>query len=127
MLWDTVGATCGRPPLSKIGEIIDHEVRRFNQIYNSVRMDQYVIMPNHIHMIIIIEAASERVQIVPTLSHVIQQFKGSISKHIGYSIWQKSFYDHVIRSDEEYQKINSYIGNNPINWEWDCFFIKSDA
>jgi len=54
----------------------------------------------------------------------IQQFKGAVSKRIGFCIWQKLFHDHVIRSERDYQQIWLYIQSNPDNWEKDCFYSK---
>ncbi len=45
-----------------------------------------------------------------------------VSKKIGYSIWQKSFYEHIIRNDKEYLKIKEYIKTNPLNWKKDIYF-----
>ena len=77
-------------------------------------------MPNHIHMIIT-NTNNERTQFAPTISRIIKQMKGIITKEIGYSIWQKSFHDHIIRNEKEYNLIAEYIENNPIKWEDDCF------
>ena len=50
----------------------------------------------------------------PTLSRMVQQFKGTVTKRVGFSIWQKSFYDHVIRNDESYLGVWRYIDENPL-------------
>ena len=52
----------------------------------------------------------------PTISRVIKQFKGSITKQIGRPIWQKSFYDHAIRNQQDYDEIWKYIENNPLKY-----------
>lgn len=80
-------------------------------------LDEYIIMPNHIHMILAINK-----QYNNSISKIIQQFKGKITKEIGYSIWQKLFYEHVIRNEKEYLKIKEYIINNPQNWDTDEYF-----
>ena len=128
LLWH-VGATCGRPLekplLSHIGEIIDVEIAKISYVYENVSIEKYVIMPNHIHLIIILQPdKSGRPQVAPTISRIIQQFKGSISKQLGYSIWQKSYYDHIIRNESEYQKIWEYIDTNPLKWELDRYYAK---
>jgi len=123
----TVGANCVRPQikyankifLSEIGIIIENEIHKIKNIYNNVVVDQYVIMPNHIHMIL--ELQSGRTQFAPTISQIIKQFKGSITKQISYSIWQKLFYEHIIRNEKEYFKICEYIKNNPLNWNTDKY------
>ncbi|MDD6659160.1 MAG: hypothetical protein PUE60_03715 [Eubacteriales bacterium] len=108
----TVGANCVR--LSKVGIVINNEIDKMNTVYENVFVDNYVIMPNHIHLIIRIE--SRRTQFAPTIGRIIKQFKGSITKQIGKSIWQKSFYDHIIRDDYDYQTKWQYIDENPGKW-----------
>ncbi|KJF28359.1 transposase [Clostridium aceticum] len=126
LLWD-VGATCGRlniePPLSDLGKIIDGEIHKIDSIYENAEINKYVIMPNHIHMIIILNEGIRRPQVAPTISRILQQFKGSITKQVGCSIWQKSFYDHIIRNELDYQKIWQYIDTNPVKWKDDQYYI----
>jgi hypothetical protein len=62
-----------------------------------------------------------RTQFAPTVSRIIKQWKGVITKRTGSSIWQKSFHDHIIRDENEYRQIAEYIGNNPMTWEDDIF------
>ena len=62
--------------------------------------------------------------VAPTISQVIQQLKGIVTKQIGWSIWQKLFHDHVIRNEKDYLKIREYIDNNPLQWELDCFYTE---
>ena len=54
-----------------------------------------------------------------TMSRVVQQLKGYITKRIGHPIWQKLFYDHVICNREDYEEHTKYICENPINWQLD--------
>ena len=121
LLWKNVGANCVRPldqlPLSKIGIVIENEIYKLNTVYENIKVDKYQIMPNHIHLIIFIyEDSNVRTQFAPTISRIIKQFKGSITKQIGFSIWQKSFYDRVIRNEKEYQSVWNYIHNNPLKY-----------
>lgn len=115
----TVGANCVR--LTRTGEIADGEIQKFNHIYPSVHVDYYVIMPNHIHMIVRIDDDG-RTQFAPTISRIIKQFKGSVTKQFGNAIWQKSFYDHVIRDEEDYLTKAQYIEENPIKWQEDALY-----
>lgn len=116
-----VGANCVRPKiiLSKIGTIIKYEIERMSSIYENIKIDEYVIMPNHIHIIINITG---RTQFAPTISRIIKQFKGKISKIIGYQLWQKNYYEHIIRDEKEYWRIKEYIVNNPENWKNDKYY-----
>ena len=104
-------------PLSNIGVIVDDEIQKLKMIYDAVRVDKYCIMPDHIHSIISINTDEDgRTQFAPTISRVIKQSKGSITKQIGKPIWQKSFYDHGIRNGQDYNEIWKYIENNPLKY-----------
>ncbi len=126
LLWSNVGATIGRPhkmPLSKYGKIVDQAVQSIPIHYSTISVDNYVIMPNHIHLLLQIQNdQSGRPMVAPTVSTVIQQTKGVITKQIGFPIWQKSFYDHVIRNENDYAEIWEYIDNNPLKWQEDDFY-----
>ncbi|MEM5773828.1 MAG: transposase [Anaerolineaceae bacterium] len=106
--------------LSSSGQIVETEIRKIGGLYDQVRIEKYCIMPDHIHLIVMIGdyagKTSGRPQVAPTLSRIIQQFKGSITKQIGYPLWQKSFYDHIIRDDDDYENIWKYIDENPYKW-----------
>lgn len=82
------------PLLSGAGTIVKNEIQKLSTIYGNVMVDQYCIMPDHIHLILLI-LPDEKGQAhpAPTVSRIIKQFKGSVTKQIGNSIWQKSFYD----------------------------------
>lgn len=125
LLWDNhVGAPIGRPELSNIGITVNTAIENIPNIYNNVYIDNYIIMPNHIHMIIVLQDNGEGRPVgAPTISQIINQFKGFVTKQAGYSIWQKLFYDHVIRNEQEYQKIYEYIETNPLKWELDKYYI----
>lgn len=125
ILWAPVGARIARPHstsnLSNIGRIIETAILSIPEIYPNIILDKYVIMPNHIHMILLID--NGRAMRAPTpISTVINQFKGYATKQIGYSIWQKLYHDHIIRSEDDYQKIWQYIDENPVKWTEDCYF-----
>ena len=124
MLGEIVGANCVRPILSPYGRTVEKEILNLPNIYSTVSVAKYIIMPNHVHMIIITANDSGRTQFAPTISRVIKQFKGSITKQIGFSLWQKSFHDHVIRNEADYQRISQYIVENPMHWKTDEYFPK---
>ena len=118
LFW-SVGATCGRPleqpPLSDLGQIAASEIEKIHTIYPSVFVEASCVMPDHIHLLLVILAGADgRPQVAPTISRVIQQFKGSVTKQSGKPLWQKSFYDHVIRNDEDYLACWQYIEQNPM-------------
>ena len=103
--------------LTNIGKTVEKSIKFLEQIYHNITIDEYIVMPNHIHMIIIINEKNDL-----TISRIINQYKGGITKNIGYSIWQKSFYEHIIRNEKEHLKIKEYIQNNIENWKEDCNF-----
>lgn len=99
--------------LSEIGALVEAKVLQISTNYLNVSLDGYVIMPNHIHMILTLESSSI------SISRIIKQLKGVITKELGFSIWQKSFHDHVIRNYEDYLRLYEYIENNPAQWALD--------
>ena len=112
--------------LSDIGILVDTAIRNIPKYYANVEIEKYVIMPNHLHMILVLQSnESGRTMFdptAPTIGRIIKQMKGYITKQIGYSIWQKSYYDHIIRNESEYQKIWQYIDTNPLKWELDKYY-----
>ncbi len=59
---------------------------------------------------------------ITTISKLVQQYKGMVTKEIGYSIWQKLFHEHIIRTEKDYYTIKEYIQNNISNWKEDIYF-----
>ncbi len=97
--------------LSEIGTVVE-------QYTNSMPgIDKYVIMPNHVHLIVFNRPGE-------TISQKIRSWKILISKEIGKSIWQRSFYDHVIRDERDYLTKWKYIDDNPIKWSSDEYYQK---
>jgi REP element-mobilizing transposase RayT len=121
-----VGATVpGRPSMeySELGKFIDETIMYYIKINTDVIFDRYVIMPNHIHMIIIIRSETGDRGRSP-LQFIVRNLKSYVTKQAGFSLWQKSFHDHIIRNENEYNKIADYIDNNPMLWKDDCFYPK---
>lgn len=130
MLWkQSVGADIIRPQdnenLSEYGLVVEDAIKNMTNHYHNVVIDKYVIMPNHIHIILILTFKDGRIISAPTkdLSVIIGQMKRYVSKEVGFSLWQKSFHDHIIRNEKEYQEIWQYIDQNPLKWKDDCYHI----
>ncbi len=111
-----------------VKQIIDILPDRFD-----VSIPKYVIMPNHIHMIIEINNDERRaIRESPlqnnrsTVDKIVGFLKMNASKKIrsAYTdkIWQRSYHDHIIRGENDYQKIWEYIDTNVIKWKDDCFY-----
>ena len=135
-----------RPELTPIGKIVENEIINTNKIRENVKINQYIIMPNHIHMIIEIYAVGAHCmrpllfcfllgacnaplqQYNNGLNHVIKGLKGAVTKKAkekcGYlgRIWQRNYYEHIIRNEKEYWQIYKYIETNPIKWKYDPYY-----
>jgi tRNA(adenine34) deaminase len=131
----------GKIQLSNIGILADsfwHEIKKHSK---NIELHQFVVMPNHIHGILeIVEnigdvgrdvacnVSTQMSKISPqsgTIGRIIGSYKGAVSKHahrLGLQFdWQSRFHDHIIRNEKSLEQIQSYIINNPENWEKDKF------
>ena len=104
--------------LSAYGIIVENKLKNIKTIYRDVEITKMVVMPNHIHFIILIENTG-----AANLSKVVQQFKGAVSKEAKQSIWHKSFYEHVIRNETDYLRIWEYIDENITKWDLDEYHM----
>lgn len=119
-----VGADIIRPSiirLTRYGEIVKEAIENISKIYPNCSIDKYIIMPNHVHFILVISNSDGRIISAPT---VIGQFKRYVSKTIGFSVWQKSFYDHIIRDEKDYLRIWEYINSNALKWSEDQYYTE---
>lgn len=120
---------CGCPQvmLKSLGKICENTIDFICEKYDLI-IEDYIIMPNHIHMISFIDESSSRTtaRVVPTVSDVIGAYKSIVSSEwlkqckknnleMGI-LWERSFYDHIIRNDEDYECKQRYINENPIRW-----------
>ena len=119
--------------LTEYGEIVD---RIINNLPNhlGVKIDKYVIMPNHIHFIMSISNSKENraIRESPLRSHsiissTVGYIKMNASKEIhklncNVTVWQRSFHDHIIRNDDDYYEIAKYIEGNPRCWQYDSLY-----
>lgn len=105
--------------LSEFGAVVEKHLQSIPG------MDKYVVMPNHVHMIIIIDEGRGAMRASPPTQSIpqrIKSFKTLVTKNLGRAIWQRSYHDHVIRDQGDYLKIWEYIGANAQHWEEDCFY-----
>lgn len=130
-----VGAAISRPPsntLTQAGRIVDAAIQAIPAHYPSIHVEKYVVMPNHVHLLLMVSPAADGRLIAaptsadgaptPSISQVVGHMKRSVSKSLGHSLWQKSFHDHIIRTEREYRMIWEYINTNPLRWTEDCFY-----
>lgn len=123
--------------VSGLGEAVKQQWLRSTQIRREIQLDAFVIMPNHIHGIVIIDVGAHgraplpRAPLRPAPLHrsprsigsFVAGFKSAATKHInemrgtpGLPVWQRNYYEHVIRNDEELSRIRQYIVDNPAQW-----------
>ena len=111
-------------PLTNLGMAVKQIIYDIPKHYPAITVDHAVVMPNHIHLLLQINTdADGRPMAAPTISTVINQTKGIVSKKAGFSVWQKGFYDHVIRSEQDYLDVWNYIEGNPGKWAEDTLFV----
>ena len=89
----------------------------------------YVVMPNHIHLIVMLYSddnvyRSEEVKtsVNDTIPTMIAAFKRLVNKDIGFNVWQRSYHDHIIRDEKGFDMIWEYVEDNPARWKKDCFY-----
>ena len=108
--------------LSPVGQIAKEEILEISTHYSGVSVDHYVVMPNHIHMILVLQENAQNLNVV------VGQYKSGVSRRAHklrpeLSVWQRSYHDHIIRNQTSYEKIWNYIEGNPSKWMEDCFYI----
>ena len=127
LFWTYAEAAIDHPediPLTNLGMTVKQVIYDIPNHYPAITVDHAVVMPNHIHLLLQINTDTDgRPMAAPTISTVINQTKGVVSKIAGFSVWQKGFYDHVIRSAQDYLDIWNYIEGNPGKWTEDKLFI----
>lgn len=119
---------CYEINLTETGKIAEQQLFALEERFDGVKIDKYVIMPNHIHVIIIIDESGKSVGEAgassrPTLSDIVCAYK-SITTRIcnkndniqGRKIFQTSFYENIIRNEKAYCAILNYMENNPLKW-----------
>ncbi len=129
VLSTVVGRGDHTPPLVDLtpqGLVLDKYIRGIEGAYKSVTVDKYVIMPNHFHLLISIDSSADDHGGVrsprPTIPTIIRSLKTMVTRELGYSIFQTSFHDHIIRDENDYLIRWQYIDDNPAKWAEDEYF-----
>ncbi len=112
-----------RLELSELGKLVEAQLLNLEKRFDFVFVDQYVIMPTHVHAIIRFAEQAAGASPRPTLSSVIGVWK-SLTTRLwnaqnftpGKKLFQTSFYEHIVRNADDYAEIWCYIENNPAKW-----------
>ena len=117
------------PQLTPYGEIADGWIQKIPEKYPESSVDCYVIMPNHIHILLSIVKDDGRGNPSPTVDAVVGWLKYQATKEInklqgsaGDKIFQRSFFDHIVRNRDDYNEICKYIYENPVRWYYDKLY-----
>lgn len=98
---------------------MERNLQIMREIYADVRIDNYVIMPNHVHLLLTLcgrDGAPRSSPPTNTLSNFVTALKKFTNKAYGENIWQRSFHDHIIRDQKDYNARWQYIDENPKKW-----------
>ena len=124
------------------GEIAEKYLRQLDEYYDHISVEHYVIMPNHIHILLFVKPSDNHTDEgkpslwegpsgtpVPTIqnsiiSRFVSTFKRFCNKEYGENIWQYRSYDHIIRNQKDYEDHVNYIYNNPIHWQLDELYAE---
>lgn len=121
------GDLYGRPPvhLTPLGECTFQALEELFQ-QEGIRVEHQVIMPNHVHLLLTVERATTRV--APTVGAVVGRLKSRtvyLAAKRGLhaaGLWQRGYYDHIVRDEADFLRIWRYIDTNPQKWELDCYY-----
>ena len=100
--------------LTSIGRCVEESIRFLSAEWDAITVEGYVIMPNHVHLLIRIDRTGGRGG--PPLHEVIRRLKSYTTYRYGRTLWQRSYYDHIIRGQQDYDETLQYIQNNPLRW-----------
>lgn len=95
------------PALSFAGKAAVDEIGKISDEYPKIHIDETAILPDHIHFILILEETADT-----NISDIVNKYKGRVSRRIGFSPWQRSYYDRIIRDEDELNEIRKYIREN---------------
>jgi REP element-mobilizing transposase RayT len=123
--------------LSKYGNIVKQEIENTSKIRKECIIDKFIVMPNHIHLIVQIvgddgnrpdeKRADCHQPLRKSIPNMVQGLKGAVTRKIGLSFWQRSYHEHIIRNEDEYKRIWQYIDENPAKWHEDRYYIRQNC
>jgi putative transposase len=118
--------------LSALGKIVEDEWFRSAEIRPSIGLDAFVVMPNHIHGVVLFETEPNPIPIIKaagplrhSLGSFVGSFKAAVTRRMNASaspaapVWQRNYHEHIIRNEASLNAIREYIANNPVNWMYD--------
>ena len=121
----TVGKAALRLPqveLTEYGRITEKYIQNISVAYPHISVENYVIMPNHVHLLLLVGDGGQGAA-RPTVSAVVRSIKALVRKETGKSLFQNSFYDPILRDEQDFLIHWDYIETNPGKWAEDEYHI----
>ena len=121
----TVGKAALRLPqveLTEYGRITEKYIQNISVAYPHISVENYVIMPNHVHLLLLVGDSGQGAA-RPTVSAVVRSIKALVRKETGKSLFQNSFYDHILCDEQDFLIHWDYIETNPGKWAEDEYHI----
>lgn len=113
--------------LTTYGTALNDLILSISTAYPNVTVQKYAIMPNHVHLLLSIDepgpgapGSSRPTQLLP---RIMAYLKRTTNCTAGRTLWQSTYYDHIIRDEADYLRIWQYIDTNPAKWAEDCYYI----
>ena len=110
--------------MNMFGHIVESCWNLLPDFYPRVSLDEFIVMPNHIHGVLILNSTKN--PLAHTISHIVRAFKSMSARRLnesrgamGVPVWQRSYYEHIVRSDDALTQIREYIVCNPAAWTRD--------
>jgi putative transposase len=128
----------GQVEINPLGKIVHYEWLCLKEIL-PVELDEFVIMPNHFHAILVLPGGNDLLPSIPhkglvsgSLGMLIGQFKSRVTRHIrvmlnapDFLVWQRNYYEHIIRRETDLSAIRHYIQENPSQWSHDQLYLSN--
>ena len=108
--------------LMPYGELVNDAILSAVSTYENVNIPCYVIMPNHVHLLVVLGKSGPMGASGPTLGMIVRSIKTKVTRAVGHSVWQTSYYDHVIRDERDFLTRWNYIESNPAKWPEDTYY-----
>ena len=108
--------------LTEYGRITEKYIQNISVAYPHISVENYVIMPNHVHLLLLVGDGGQGAA-RPTVSAVVRSIKALVRKETGKSLFQNSFYDHILRDEQDFLIHWDYIETNPGKWAEDEYHI----
>ena len=119
-----------RVTLTQYGAAIQDRLEEMDRVYGHVALLKYVIMPNHIHILLQVAdrpsgtpAPTERDRANQTIPAFVSTLKRMTNRTCGVPLWQRGYHDHVVRNEADYLRIWNYIDANPAKWAEDKYYV----